>query len=138
MAVVPVGAGLADLETVGEGLAGLDAVEIHHGNAVHARRHQDAVPMDGGLLLEAVDDVDRHLLAFLPAQGRARDLAVDGEDAARLALDLHIGAVDDEVVGGGECRQRRRESDGERRVDQGFHRSLPHFTNRMAPFIPSS
>src|ERR1700730_2376238 len=90
MAVVPVGAGLADLETVGKGLAGLDAVEIHHGNAVHAGRHQDTVPMDGGLLPEAVDDVDRHLLALLPAQRRSRDLAVDGEYAARLALDLQI------------------------------------------------
>src|SRR5580704_4887044 len=138
MAVVPVGAGLADRETVGEGLAGLDAVEIHHRDAVHAGRHHDAVPMDGGLLLEAVDDVDRHLLALLPAQRRSGDLAVDGEYAARLALDLHIGAVDDELVGSGEPRERHREREGERRVDQGFHRHLPHFTNRMAPFMPSS
>ena len=64
MAVVPVRAGLPDLETVGESRARLDAGEAHHRHAVHILRQQDAVPVDRGVLVEAVDDVDRHLLAL--------------------------------------------------------------------------
>ena len=63
---------------------------------------------------EAIGDVDRHLLAFLPAQGRRRDLAVDREDAALLAVDDDVGAIDHQIVGGGEGRRRRQQ--GQRRA----------------------
>ena len=36
------------------------------------------------------------LLALLPAQGRSGDLAVMEKTRRVLALDLHVGAVDDE------------------------------------------
>ena len=118
MAMVPVGAGLPDLEAVGEGFARLDAAETHHRHAVHVERQQDAVPMEGGVLLEAIGDIHRHLLAFLPAQRRAGDLAVDREDVARLAVDLRRRAVDHEVVGAGHRRQRCRNRQRER-ADEG-------------------
>ena len=108
MAVVPVGARLPNLEAIGEGRAGLDAGEAHHRHAVHGVGQQHAVPMDRGVLVQAIGDVDGDVLALFPAQGWTRDLAVDREHAAHLAFDGQVGAIDHQVVGRGEGRQRRK------------------------------
>ena len=138
MAVVPVGARLPDLEAVGEGRAGLDAGEAHHRHAVHVVGQQDAVPMDRGVLVQPVGDVDGDIFALLPAQRRSRDLAVDGEDAAHLAFDRQVGAIDHQVVGRGEGRHGRQQCHCEQGAKDHGHGGPPHFTNRMGPFIPSS
>ena len=47
MAVVPVGAALAQLKTVGKGFAWGDAFEADTWHTVHLIRQQDAVPVNG-------------------------------------------------------------------------------------------
>src|SRR3546814_21152029 len=58
MAVIPVGAVLDDWELVGEGGPWLDAREADAGHAVHVERQDEAVPVDGRVLIERVLDVD--------------------------------------------------------------------------------
>ena len=114
MAVIPVGTGLPDLEPIGEGLTRPDAAKAHHRHAVHLVGHEDAVPVDRRILLQAIGDVHRHVLAFGPAQRRTGDLAIDGKHAARLAVDRDSRAIDDEIVGAGEYR-RRSKTEGQQR-----------------------
>ncbi|MNS44263.1 hypothetical protein D3C72_767030 [compost metagenome] len=68
VAVIPVGAALAHGETVGERLAGVDAVKAQAWHAVHVGRQKNAVPMNGRLFAQPVRDVQRDRVAFLPAQ----------------------------------------------------------------------
>ena len=85
--MVPVGARLDDWKLVDEGLAGLDAREADPRNAIHLERHQNAVPVDGGVFVEGVGDGDADPLAFLQAKERPRYGAVDGYGMAALAVD---------------------------------------------------
>ena len=80
MRVVPVGAGIGDVELVDEGLAGRDRRLGQVRHAVHGVRHPHAVPMDGRLLLELVLDGDAQTLALPNPDLRARDRAVVGPD----------------------------------------------------------
>ena len=72
MAVIPVGAGLDDVELVVEGRARHDAGEADAGNAVHLERHEQAVPVDRAVLVERVRDAQADALAFLEADQRCR------------------------------------------------------------------
>src|SRR3546814_1300488 len=99
VAVEPVGAALHDREAVGEGLAGRDAGETDPRHAVLRGRHDQAVPVDRGRLVQLVGDGDRHLLTLLEPQGRPRGLAVVGDRRLRRAGMLDGDLVDDEVVG---------------------------------------
>ena len=84
VAVIPVGAALAHVETVGVGLAGIDARKAQARHAVHVGGQQDAVPVDGALLVQPVGDVQRDRVALAPAQQRRGNLAVHrGADAGR-------------------------------------------------------
>ncbi|MNS77525.1 hypothetical protein D3C72_1111070 [compost metagenome] len=86
MAVIPVGAGLLEIEMVVVGLAGADAVEAQAGHAIHVGRQQDAVPVDRSrVLAERVAHEQVHGLAFAPAQDRCRQRAVDGDRRAGAA-----------------------------------------------------
>ena len=71
VAVVPVGARLADRELVDEGLAGLDAGEADARHAVHLERHEQAMPVDRGVLVQRVGDREPDALAFLQPDQRA-------------------------------------------------------------------
>src|SRR3546814_12726638 len=59
MAVIPEGAGMSDRELVDEGFTRANAGEAHAGHAVHLERHQDAMPVDRGILFERVGYRDR-------------------------------------------------------------------------------
>ena len=78
--VVPVGAGIGDVERVDEGLARCDRPLGQMRHAVHGVRHAQAVPVDGGLLGELVLDRDLDVLALAQPDLRARDRAVVGPD----------------------------------------------------------
>ena len=64
--------------------------------------------------------------------------AYELKDAAHLAFDRYVGAIDHEVVGGGGRRQRREQHRSKCCASDRPHGSLPHFAKRMGPFIPSS
>src|SRR3546814_12530074 len=67
MAVIPVGAVLDDREFVGEGRLRQDAGEADAGHAVHVKGKDEAVPVDGRVLVPRVFDVDPDILAFAKA-----------------------------------------------------------------------
>ena len=91
VAVVPVGAGLVELETVQPGFTAADAVEAHARHAIHVGRQQDAMPMDGrgvaeqGARRKGVVDAQRHGVAFAPTQNRRRQGTVDGDGGTAFA-----------------------------------------------------
>lgn len=41
---------------------------------------EDYSPMDGNIVLDMVDNLDEHVIAFSSIKGRARELAVHGHD----------------------------------------------------------
>ena len=65
-----------DREFVDEGLARLDVRLRQSADAIHAVRHQHAVPMDGCVLGQLVGDEDADLVALDAFDGRPRRLAV--------------------------------------------------------------
>ncbi len=92
MGVVHEGAALLQLELVDEGLARLDMRLGQAADAVHAVRHDHAVPMHRGVLGEFVGDEDADLVALDRLDGRARCLAViapqiDGHAGSEFAHD---------------------------------------------------
>ena len=95
MAVIPVGAVLVDLELVLIHAVRGDAMEAQARNTIHVRRQDDAVPMDGGVLLEAVAHAQCDGIAFAPTKNRPRERAVDGHGRARCAGDVHRGFTDE-------------------------------------------
>ncbi len=103
VAVVPVGAGLADVEAVQITLATADAVEAHPRHAVHVGRQQHAMPVDRGLRAmdrtgrQRVGDAKVDRAAFAPAQDRRRQRAVDGDRRPGAASEIHRGLADDQV-----------------------------------------
>ena len=88
VAVVPVGTRLLQLEAVLEGFARSDAVEAQARHAIHVRRQQDAVPMDGGHVAQAVADAHGDRIAFAPAQGGRGQTVVDGDCGPAAAGDV--------------------------------------------------
>ena len=97
MAVVPIGPRLADRELIDEGLAGLDARKADARHAIILKRQQQAVPMDRRVLGERVGNRKADVLAFLEANQRAGDAAVDGDGMARAAADAVHRVTDAEL-----------------------------------------
>ncbi|SAJ32035.1 Uncharacterised protein [Enterobacter cloacae] len=95
--MVPVGAVLPDLEAVFVETAGSDAFEAEARHAIHVGRQDDAVPVDRGVLGEAVAHPQGHVVAFAPAQGRAGQRTVDGHGGGRRAAEVHRGLADEQV-----------------------------------------
>ena len=93
--VIPVGTVLVDLELVLIHAVRGDAMEAQARNTIHVRRQDDAVPMDGGVLLEAVAHAQCDGIAFAPTKNRPRERAVDGHGRARCAGDVHRGFTDE-------------------------------------------
>ena len=83
--VVHVRAVLAQRELVGPGLAGLDVRLRQPADAVHPAGQQDAVPVDAGVLGQAVRHEDAHAVAFERLDRRTRRRAV-------VTPGLHPGA----------------------------------------------
>ena len=89
MRVVPVGAGLVDLEAVGKRGAGRDAVERQPRHAIHVRRQDEAMPVDRRGLAQVVSDADGDHVALAHAQQRRGHLAIHGHGAPRGAGVVH-------------------------------------------------
>ena len=98
VAVIPVGAGLDDREGVGEGLARLDPVEADRRHAVLLIRQDQAMPVDRGVLVEIVGDVERHLFAFREPQHRPRRRAVEADPGAFEVAGVDFDPIDDDVI----------------------------------------
>ncbi|MCY1281560.1 hypothetical protein D9M70_303700 [compost metagenome] len=105
MAVVPVGAVLLHLEAVLVHAVRGDAGEAEARHAVHVGRQDHAVPVDGGVFVQAVAHPQGHGVAFAPAQQRAGEGAVDGLGDSRLAGEVHRRLADEQVeLGAAEYR----------------------------------
>ena len=120
VAVVPVGAVLLDLELVLIHAVGGDAMEAQARHAVHVRRQDDAVPMDGGVLLQAVAHTQRDGIAFAPAQDGPGNGAVDGHRCARSAGNVDRQLTDVEIEVGAAQHTRLA------RAGHGPDRRAPH------------
>ena len=106
MGVIPVGAGLPDLEAIDEGLAGRDAGKAHAGNAIHFIGQDDAVPVNRGGHGQAVGDAEGDRVALAPAQDGAGNAAVDGGGHARRAGEVYRGLGNHQIeFGTGEDRR---------------------------------
>ena len=105
--MIPVGAGLADGETVGESDTRLDRRVGHEGDTIHVRRDQQAVPVDGSRNIHRVGDVHHSGIPVPETQCRPGDAAVDGHPHHGLASDVHLLLGDGQVVndffGSGNC-----------------------------------
>ena len=77
VAVVEVAAGRCRRELVDEGVARLDRVLRHAGNAIHSVGHRYAMPVDRGRLRQLIVEHDLHGLAFADANLRRRVGAVE-------------------------------------------------------------
>src|SRR3546814_2354694 len=85
MAVIPVGAVLHDREFVGESRLRQDAGKADAGHAVHVEGQDEAVPVDGRVLVQRVFDVDPDILAFAKADERGGEHAVHCDRVAGAA-----------------------------------------------------
>ena len=99
VAVVPVRAGLPDREAIDERLAGLDAGKTDAGHAVHIEGQDDAVPVDGRVLLQGVRNPQDGFFAFAEAEERAGDGAVDSRRRGLSTVDVQRDLADRQVVG---------------------------------------
>ena len=89
MAVIPVGAALHDGELVEVVRSRLDARKRHARHAVHIGRQDQPVPVDRAVLLELIDDVEPHALAFAQPDQRGGDRAVETDCAELAPVDAH-------------------------------------------------
>lgn len=97
MAVIPVGARLADREFVAEGLPWPDPGEADARHAVHLEGKQQPVPVDRGVFAEVVGDVETDVLPLSEADERPRNRAVDRDPAPLAALHHPRPLTDGEV-----------------------------------------
>ncbi|MNQ81814.1 hypothetical protein D3C85_968510 [compost metagenome] len=104
VAVVPIGAVLPHLESVLVHPIGGDAMEAQARHAVHVGRQDNAVPVNGGVFIQAVFHAQGNGIAFPPTQQRAGQGAIDGHGRARLAGDVDRGLADEQVeIAAAEC-----------------------------------
>jgi hypothetical protein len=74
--VVHVGPRIEERELVPEGFSGTDIGLVQTTHAVHAVGQDDAMPVDGGGLGQAVGDIDAHPIPLDSFNGRSRGPAV--------------------------------------------------------------
>ena len=91
VAVIPVGPRLDDRKLVDEGLARPDARETQARHAVELEGHQQPVPVDRGVLVQAVGDGDLRRLALFETDQRAGRGPVDANGVVGPAIDLDHG-----------------------------------------------
>ena len=97
MRVIPVGPRLSDGEFVSEGLPRTDSRKADPRHPVHVERHQEPVPVDRGIGVEHVGDVEADILALPKPDQRPRHRAVDRNPMAFPALH-HARAVADDKI----------------------------------------
>ena len=74
VAVVPIGAGLDDVEFIIEGRPRHDPGEADARNAVHLERDEQALPVERGVLVQRIGHRQPDVLAFSKAQQRRRQV----------------------------------------------------------------
>ena len=97
MRVIPIGAVLRDVETVGEIRPGRDARKAHARNAVHLERHEQTMPMDGCGLVQLVVDHKGNVVAFAKANKRTGNGPIDAERLAGAPVNPMGEAVHGEM-----------------------------------------
>src|SRR5690606_39502284 len=77
--VVPIGAVLLEREAVLEGGVGEDAGKTQARHAVHLGRHEETVPVDGGVFPELISHTNDRLLTLAEPKERTGYGTVDGD-----------------------------------------------------------
>ena len=92
VAVKPIRSTLHDGKAVREGLTGLDPGIADPRHTVLVKRQDQSVPVDGGVFVQVVGDVDRHLFAFLEPKNRWFGRAIISDTRTRefTGIDLHV------------------------------------------------
>src|SRR5699024_481042 len=93
----PVGAVLIGRVAVLKRLSGDYAVKADARHAVHLEGWQDAVPVNGSILIQFIFNPDEHLLAFLHPNQRPRNAAIDADGFSCFAIDIFGHAADGKV-----------------------------------------
>ena len=104
MGVIPIGAGLTDREFVNEGLARANAGEADSGHAIHLEGYDQAVPVNGCILVEFVGDGEPDILTFAQTDQRTRNGAVDRRRVTAAPIHHPVGLCDAKRdIGAGQC-----------------------------------
>jgi len=85
MAVIPVGARLADRKFIMEGFARRDAGEADARHAVHLKGDDQAMPMDRRIFLQLIGDGQADTLSFAQADQRRGDSTVNRDGMGRAS-----------------------------------------------------
>ncbi|MNL48949.1 hypothetical protein D3C87_1718470 [compost metagenome] len=88
---------MSDFELVDIQPAGVYALETQPRHAVHVGRQQNAVPVNGGAVLECVLHPHGDRIAFAPAQEWAGKAAIDSHRGARIAGEVDRGFTDEQL-----------------------------------------
>ena len=107
MGMIPVGTALTDGKLINKGRARLNGREADVRDAVHVRRHQDAVPVNGGLHRHSVMDPDTGCVPLFETQGRAGNPPVQGYPLNPLAREVDLFQGDSKVNFYNLCPERR-------------------------------
>ncbi|MFT6242883.1 MAG: hypothetical protein ACJAQT_004995 [Akkermansiaceae bacterium] len=100
VAVIPVGAGMAEGESEGSTGSGFNGRGREVGDAVFGIRDEEAVPVNGGFVVfERVVNSKDGGVAFSEAEGGTGDATVDSEGGSRFSGEGKFGLSDGEVVG---------------------------------------
>ena len=89
MTVVPVRAGLPHFEAIHVGLTWANAVEAETRDSVHVRGQENAVPMNGRVLVERVRHTQRDRVALFPAKKWRGNGAVHRDCDPGVAGEVH-------------------------------------------------
>ena len=102
--VVPVGAVLTNGEFVGKGCAGSNGRKADIGDPIHLRRDQEAVPVDGGLYVHFIVDMDSGQVTFLEKKGGTGDGFIHGHGSNWFSgkIDLFLFYAQVILNGGGQ------------------------------------
>jgi len=97
MAVIPIGARLPDRKLIGERLARTDARKTDARNAIHLERHQQAVPVDRGVCIQVIGDVEPNILPFTQTDQWSRHTTVDGNTRPTPSFDDAMATAHSQV-----------------------------------------
>ena len=97
VAVIPIGAALADWKAVDESFARRDSGEAQAGYAVHICGDPDSVPVNRGRRFQAVRDGKGHGVAFPPSQGWSRNGTVNSSGVCGTPGEIHRNLLGKEV-----------------------------------------
>ena len=95
MTVIPVGTALSDRKPVGKGFARCYPCEADTRHAVHFRGKYDAMPVNGGWLIEQVCHLDDSILPLLQAHHGPGTTAIDADGTSELPGNVDVFTSND-------------------------------------------